>query len=71
MKVMCIDNNRRANELTIGKWYNTIPTYRSPGQGPFAVYYVINDLGVVTVHDMSRFKAMDIIRDEKLKQLGI
>jgi hypothetical protein len=74
MKVVCINNgkmDRAMNDyvnLTIGKTYEVIGDRVSRSDD---AYRIINDIGKEGSYHNGRFKLLDDVREEKLKQLGI
>lgn len=68
MKIICINNSGILNGpielLTINKTYEAIKI--SQGQ-----YYIKDNSGEERWYNDNRFKDMSIVRQEKLKQIGI
>jgi hypothetical protein len=68
MKIICINNSEIINGpnelLTINKIYEAIKV--SQGQ-----YYIKDNSGEERWYNYNRFKDMAIVRQEKLKQIGI
>jgi hypothetical protein len=74
MKVVCINNgemdgamNSSVN-LTVGKVYEALGDRVTPDD---SVFNIINDIGKRGSYYFGRFAMMDIVRHEKLKELGI
>jgi hypothetical protein len=72
MKAMCIDNKIINNgtysidDFTIGKYYDVRDSSEDRKR-----YIVIDDNGRIGLVYKYKFKLVEDIRDEKLKQLGI
>jgi len=77
MKVFCINNDyiisstkltKDGTGLTIGKWYEVLKyTYSGYNSG----YLIRGDDNDIFWYDFERFITVDIIRNDKLNQLGI
>jgi hypothetical protein len=73
MKVVCINNGEMDGamnssvSLTIGKVYEALGDV-TPND---SVFNIINDLGKRGSYYHKRFEMIDIVRHEKLKELGI
>ncbi len=74
MKVVCINNGEMDGamnssvSLTIGKAYEALGDRVSPDD---SVFNIINDLGKRGSYYHKRFEMIDVVRHEKLKELGI
>ncbi len=73
MKVVCINNGEMDGamnssvSLTIGKVYEVLGDV-TPND---SVFNIINDLGKRGSYYHKRFEMIDVVRHEKLKELGI
>ncbi len=73
MKVVCINNGEMDGamnssvSLTIGKVYEALGDV-TPND---SVFNIINDLGKRGSYYHKRFEMIDVVRHEKLKELGI
>ncbi len=74
MKVVCINNGEMDGamdssvSLTIGKVYEALGDDVSTSDH---VFNIINDIGKRGSYYHKRFEMVDVIREKKLKQLGI
>ena len=73
MKVVCINNGEMDGamessvNLTVGKVYEALGDV-NPND---SVFNIINDIGKRGSYYFGRFAMMDVVRHEKLKELGI
>ena len=75
MKVVCINNGEMDGamessvNLTVGKVYEALGDRVTPADD--SVFNIINDIGKRGSYYFGRFSMMDVVRHEKLKELGI
>jgi hypothetical protein len=74
MKVVCVNNGPMDGamddlvNLTVGKTYEALGDMVTTSDH---VYNIINDLGKRGSYYHKRFEMIDVVRHEKLKELGI
>lgn len=66
---ICVDVGHSPHRLTIGKKY---VSYQPDNYNPNATWVnVVDDTGFIHSHNEVLFKAIDEVRDDRLKELGI
>ena len=68
MRVLCVDNEYVGLAITKGKWYDLLDII-THDSGEYVSYYVIGDRGVSIRIDSKKFRTVEQLREEKLKEL--